>query len=90
MKKFPGTNTVTLNEESMHEVIKQHLGELLGGDVRIKRTQLKGYPQCLEIEFTTDPDPAAEPIPEAPSIRFLDRQLPRPTPSNIADDDTPF
>ncbi len=53
--KFPGNNTVTLTQEAVRELLKEHAPTLFGNDAaRITKIETKGYDNTLVISFTTD------------------------------------
>lgn len=86
--KFPGSNTITLTDDAITQLLKAAAPTLFGGQARILTLKTESYPTRLQITFTTDPDPDADPLPE-PAPR-LGRDNPRPRATNIADDDHPF
>ena len=55
---FPGTNSLTLNEDAIVAALRSILPMLVGA--RITSLQMCGYPTRLEVDFTTDP------LPESP------------------------
>ena len=52
---FPGTNSLTLNEDAIVAALRSILPMLVGA--RITSLQMRGYPTRLEVDFTTDPEP---------------------------------
>ena len=52
---FPGTNSLTLNEDAVVAALRSILPMLVGA--RITALQMRGYPRRLEVDFTTDPEP---------------------------------
>lgn len=57
--KFPGNNVVKLTEAAVRELLKAHAPTLFGDpEARITKIETNGYDNCLEIHYTTDPDPA--------------------------------
>lgn len=87
--KFPGDNKITFTESAIRELLKEHAPTIFGDPAaRITNIKTTSYPPGLEVTFTTDADPLAEPVPEAPPRR---RSLPEAAPSlPRADDDHPF
>ena len=51
---FPGTNSLTLNEDAIVAALRSILPMLVGA--RIMSLQMRSYPTRLEVDFTTDPE----------------------------------
>ncbi len=61
--KFPGTNKITFTESAIRELLKSQATSIFGDpSARITDIKTTSYPAGLEVSFTTDPDPLAEPV----------------------------
>lgn len=87
--KFPGSNTITLTDEAITQLLKASAPTLFGGQARILTLKTESYPTRLQITFTTDPDPEANPLHELPPSP---EPLPRAVPPRAlqGDDGHPF
>lgn len=94
--KFPGDNKITFTESAIRELLKEHAPTIFGDpSARITNIKTTSYPPGLEMTFTTDIDPTAEPAPPPPPRR-LDRaprdttEAATPRPIGDVDDDHLF
>lgn len=87
--KFPGDNKITFTESAIRELLKEHAPTIFGDPgARITNIKTTSYTPGLEVTFTTDADPTADPLPEPPPrVRELKPYTP---PMPRADDDHPF
>ena len=60
---FPGDNTITLTRETVHEIVRTYVAQLIGDKARVTTLRGDGYSSIPAIvaTFTTDQAPAPEP-----------------------------